>query len=221
MKKLILAGSLIAVLSCGIFSPAMAVPLISNGDFTNGLASWNTSGDMTIGNGSPFGGIPGSGITDNYALFGNNSSSQTDTLSQSFLLFGINSVQVSFDWAFDTRDSSLLSNDTFAGFYSAYALILPITIDEMFSVNSGEQNGIRYGHYSQLYDVSWLEINGAVSFRLNETDGFFGDRTESSAAIDNVMVDGNPSPSPVPEPMTILLLGSGLAVLWGVQRKKK
>jgi len=78
--------------------------------------------------------------------------------------------------------------------------------------------GLAYGYYTDTIDISSYTTDDArLVFRLiEESDSGWFTGTASVAGIDNVSVTG----APVPEPSTILLVGTGLIGIIGFGRKR-
>jgi hypothetical protein len=79
----------------------------------------------------------------------------------------------------------------------------------------GEVTRYYWGPTGQDSPISFLAPDGQTIAKLL----FDGELNSSVAMIDNLSFDY--SPSPVPEPATMLLLGSGLVGVWGARKKLK
>jgi hypothetical protein len=219
MKKFLVVLSTI-LWGFGISGVAQA-NLIQNGNFNSNLTGWTTNGDVQIANtGFPIlGGFASAqGMDGNYALLGLWTTNETSTLRQDIEITGIDKLIVSFNWAFDYLDSSNNNEDEFISFMRQDGNpARTITFGDLVTkgTSSFTDAGIAYGYYNEIIDISeYTKSEARVIFRLIEEGGFFGG-TASIAGIDNVDV----SAAPVPEPATMLLLGSGLIGLGGFRKR--
>jgi hypothetical protein len=190
----------------GVAATAQA-NLVQNWQFTDGLSQWNFSGDVTVGS-AP---VADTLMSGQYALLGAGTTNGVSALSQSFSTFGLTQLAVSFDWYFKYTDVAP-TVDKFAAFMVEGGIGIPlfITYDllKSYSANLGTTETTVSGHFAHTYDLStWLPLGGSVAFVLDEA--WFGN-VVSQAGVDNVSVA-----APVPEPGTLLLLGSGLLGLGG------
>lgn len=191
--------------------------LLTNGDFETGdLTGWITHGDVRIATGGPF--ASAQGMDGYYALLGLRTTDGKSTLRQDVDVSGLDSLAISFDWAFDYWDNSASAQDTFLSFVRqdgapAYKItLLDLETNGTFWSPDG---GLAYGHYEDVIDISSYTASEArVIFRLiEESDLNHFTGTASVAGIDNVSVA-----APVPEPSTVLLLGLGLIGMAGYRR---
>jgi len=122
-------------------------------------------------------------------------------------------VEILFNSSFGASLTSLALD--IAGYTPAHLKIYDMSnaliLDEQVTLTYGAQTdpGV-YANYSVT------SVNGISKFVFTQ-DG--GGQIEGNTSIDNVVVDSGSTP--VPEPATMLLLGSGLIGLWGARKKFK
>lgn len=222
MKKLIfLLFSLVFLTSVNAF--ALSTELIENGNFDNGLTGWSTTGDVVLGTNGNTAYLQG-----NYAILGKKTSVGLSTLTQSFFIENsIEEVSLSFDMVFKGFDRSIIRVDDAKAIFSqtisaVWGLVnfdyytyleeeTSPTSQDSFTVNISYRASLLISDYLSLADP-----NAAIIFQLSESVG----STDSKLFIDNVSVIAETT-NPVPEPATMILLGTGLVGLAGVRRRKK
>ena len=186
-----------------------------NGDFQTGdLSGWTVGGDAAdVRIGGPTFFSEAQGMNGSFALFGLEASAGTSSLSQTFGAPFSNLINVSFNWAFDFVDLSLLTSDSFVSVINDEGTVFDIT---MQNIGTGFFNaGITNGLFQDTFDITgFVGDDVTIAFSLNESSGL----TFSLAGIDNVSVA--PAFAPVPIPATLLLLGSGLICVVGLSKRK-
>lgn len=203
MKK----SMILALFLLYFFVNSASANLIKNGDFESGFDSWKQGDSLSI-------------VTANnnsYALF--NAKNETSYLSQKFYLSpSLSAVTVAFDFFFN---SGINGSAPTADFFKSI-----VRIDT--AANSGFDSVTRiiaerdatsgWEHVSmdislQGLDITDIDPNAKLIFSLKDDRGDW-----AKAKLDNVSMTA----APVPEPGTILLLGSGLlSLVWYGRKRKK
>jgi PEP-CTERM motif len=191
MKKLVFG--LVSVLWVVVFVPPVLADFIGPYDVGN----WTTT--LT---GSPPGGggtIDTSGAPASIEIVGGDLGCSGGPCNIDFTIAAIASGLASFDWAYETTDDDGPSFDQF-GFL----------LNGFFTQLSDDNGGISQSG-SEAFAVSLADVFG---FRFDCTDCGFGPALVTISNFDA------PLAAVVPEPSTLLLLGSGL-LAWPVLARRK
>jgi len=215
MKKAILAFSLLTLLCAAASIPASAGTIYTSGTTTGNFDAWSISGNFavtdqfTLSNGADV-----TGITFDVWLF------PTDTLDSVDWGFGVDKYGGGVASGTDATTAGTLLGENKYGF-DVY--------QETFSIPSTLLAGTSY--YLTLYGASttfgtayWDENDGSsTGYQLGTGSiGTYDCKNDDGCGLsggETFKLTG-PTASPVPEPSSILLLGSGLVGLAGVIRRK-
>ena len=219
MKKALVTYSAIVMFILCITGAAFALNLIQNGDFESGNLSPWTGNQVSV--------------VDGQAVLNDNNSDGNASLSQSFYISpGTSALDISFQLIFSGTDSAWLYDDTFSSQLSQLVSVQfwwwEWTEWDPTALLSGESDngaGLHTYNFSTHLLLSGDLVNenpnGEIAFCLNENSGWLSDNTNTRLYLDNVVVDDGNGSAPVPEPATLLLLGSGLLGLAGFRKRNK
>ncbi len=229
MKKKLLAGLTVGLMIAGMTGVAGATQLLINSSFETGdLTGW-TIGGTSPHHGVNLDGTDLSGFTTpddfdpsyqnvrsgSYAAF---ASLSTNPLQQIWFEQTINTVanstyDIGYWMGVDTNsgvgvwdaDNDILVNGTsimLSGFGGVYPGSDPLDFNNIFG----------------QYATGAGETSVTVSFRISGSGTW-----QAAFSLDDFYFDGQApiSGEPIPEPATMLLFGTGIAVLIGAGRKKK
>ncbi len=212
MKKKLLAGLALGVMMLGMVGVAKATPVaIGLNEFSGSetVIDFSSIGNEVLINSQ----YSGSDVTFSGSLYGMTNSGDLsqfpnngDGVIASNWLYSIGSQGTWFDVDF----ANVLTR---VGFYIEHWPTDDLTITlEYNGTSSGSVAFLSSSLYSEFVGVE--DINGFNRIRVSvasNINGFY--------AIDNFRFEG--AVAPVPEPATMLLMGTGLAGLVAARRKKK
>jgi choice-of-anchor C domain-containing protein len=198
----------LALLAGFAITPAVATPIVSDGDFLNGFGSYSTissgstlaSGTWTVTSGSvdQIGGywqapVPGGGSVDLDGFYARGGISQVIAPSAG-------NYQLRFFMSGNPDGGNPLKGLT--------ASIGGVSQDFYYMTGSNTHGDMQYAFQTMLFSTT----GGIIDLRftsLDDIDAAFG------------AVIGGVSVTAVPEPLTLTLFGAGLAGIAGLRRRRK
>jgi hypothetical protein len=193
---------------------SQAVP--TNGDFANGLNGWSTVGDVTTNNQEAV--LGDNSATDSLlyqavALVPGQYSLQFDFLNGlSSVLPNLGFLDTFFASLYFINDVSQL--DILGGGFDAFTPLFDLDDSGIFNLTGSvgtSSKGGNWQHYSLTFQNSFNYV--VPAFELLEQNFVNAD---STVRIDNVNIEL----SAVPEPGTLLLVGSGLLLIGRIVRRR-
>ncbi len=220
---MLIAGGILGTLL--FVGTSLALPIV-NGDFSSGLSGWTQGGDVSV-NSSGEAVLSDENNWYSWLYQGAALSPSTYTIEFDFQnnLSGV--IPDDPPWAFfDTFYASLYFTDDMASFdltasvydeaHSLFNMDYNGVFDDDFNPGttngtlSSSSKGDDWTHFSFTFQTSYAYA--IPVFELYDYNYLFGD---SQVLIDNVSI------APVPEPATILLLGTGLVGLVSIRRRRR
>ena len=217
MKKTLLAGLTCGVVIFGVagVSQSSTIETIVNGNFEDGLNGWTVDNPDS----HPFGiidiDIDGiASLTSSNAFFTNTGGgfgSDDVNISQTVSLIAGKEYTFSADLA-------SLNGDEY-GNASGGQITASFEGDTIAIFDFGfiAMSAWEYGTLSSLFTASF---SGSGLFNINIYRPYRADDTTPYQYIDNISLTYQSESTPVPEPATLLLMGTGIIGLFGVRRKK-